>query len=38
MHGPKFKDFFLGLSGRNPGTRANVTMMWAELDKEAPKK
>jgi hypothetical protein len=23
---------------RNPGTKANVTMMWAELDKEAPKK
>ena len=36
--GPKFKDYFSGLSGRNPGTKANVTMMWAELDKEAPKK
>ena len=38
MMGPKFKDYFSGLSGRNPGTKANVTMMWAELDKEAPKK
>ena len=36
--GAKFKDYFAGLSGRNPGTKANVTMMWAELDKEAPKK
>ena len=38
MMGTKYKDYFIGLSGRNPGTRANVTMMWAELDKEASRK
>jgi cyclase len=32
MMGPKYKDYFSGLSGRNPGTKANITMMWAELD------
>jgi cyclase len=37
MMGPKFKDYFLGLSGRNPGTKANVTMMYTELDKETAK-
>jgi len=38
MMGPKYKDYFSGLSGRNPGTKANVTMMWAELEKETAKK
>jgi hypothetical protein len=31
---PKWKDYFLGLSGRNPGTKANITAFYAELDKQ----
>jgi cyclase len=35
--GPKWKDYFIGLSGRNPGTKANVTAFYQELDKETTK-
>ena len=35
MMGDKWKDYFMGLSGRNPGTKANVTAFYAELDKGA---
>jgi hypothetical protein len=35
--GPKWKDYFIGLSGRNPGTKANVTAFYQEIDKETKK-
>jgi cyclase len=31
--GAKWKDYFIGLSGRNPGTKANVQAFYDELDK-----
>jgi glyoxylase-like metal-dependent hydrolase (beta-lactamase superfamily II) len=33
--GAKWKDYFIGLSGRNPGTKANVQAFYDELDKTA---
>ena len=32
--GPKWKDYFAGLSGRNPGTKANVTAFYEELNRK----
>jgi cyclase len=34
MMGPKWKDYFAGLSGRNPGTKANVTAFYEELNRK----
>jgi hypothetical protein len=32
--GPRWKDYFIGLSGRNPGTKANVTAFYEELNRK----
>jgi glyoxylase-like metal-dependent hydrolase (beta-lactamase superfamily II) len=32
--GPRWKDYFAGLSGRNPGTKANVTAFYEELNRK----
>jgi cyclase len=37
MMGPKYKDYFSGLSGRNPGTQANCHDDVGELDKGVAK-
>jgi glyoxylase-like metal-dependent hydrolase (beta-lactamase superfamily II) len=31
--GPRWRDYFIGLSGRNPGTKANVAAFYEELNR-----